>query len=274
MATPQDFYNNELAGLGQDPSMYISMAATAASQVGVWGSAIQEKAALTGGALAWQTMKGGGVASHAGFLPYKAPVAPRKLVIARAWTKSSTVLFSTVRLWDIVGYAFFTVTTSPAAQNFTGFSLPRWTNGEGLRFFVLPVTALGAATPTVTISYTNTASASGRTSTATGITGCVKHRIAHNEEHMLLQGGDTGVLSIQSIALSASWVGGTAVLMLGKPLCVMPTEALNKVSGPWEFLGQGAPYLLDSQEAFIAAHYTPNNAATGILEYGTHAIEG
>lgn len=273
MATAQDFFNNELAGLGQEPSQYIAMAATAASQVAVWGSAIQEKAALGGAGLAWQTMKGAGVASHVGYLPYKAPVAPRKLVIARAWTRSSTVLFSTVRLWDIVGYAFFTVTTSPGAQNFTGFTLPRWTNGEGLRFFVLPVTALGAATPTITVTYTNTGSTSGRTSTATGITGCVKHRIAHNEEHMLLSGGDTGVLSIQSIALSASWVGGTAVLMLGRPLGLLPTDALNKAQQQ-EFLGNGSPILLDSQEAFIAAHYVPNNAATGILEYGTHVIEG
>lgn len=272
MTTAQDFFNNELAGLGQDPSMYHAMSATAASQVGVWNSAIQEKATLGGGALAWQTMQGGSVASHVGFLPYRAPVSPRKLVIARGWVRSSTVLFSTVRLWDIVGYAFFT-TTSVALQNFTGFSLPRWVNGEGLNFFVLPVTNVGAATPTITVTYTNTGGVSARVSTATGINTAVKHRIGHAPEHMQLASGDTGVLSIQSIQLSASWLAGTAVLMLGKPLGVIPCSTLNVVSDR-EWLGNGSPYLLDSEKSFIAAHYVPNNAATGVLEYSTHAIEG
>lgn len=272
MTTAQDFFNNELAGLGQDPSQYLSMSATAASQLSVWNSAIQEKATLAGAALAWQTMKGGGVASHAGFLPYKAPVAPRKLIIARAWTRSATVLFNTVRLWDIVGYAFFS-TTAVTPQVITGFSLPRWASGEGLRFFILPVTAPGAAAPIATVTYTNTTPTGGRVSTGQLIASVVKHRIAHNEEHMLLQGGDTGVTSIASIQLNASWLAGTAVLMLGKPLGTLPTEALNKVANV-EWLGNGSPYLLDSQEAFIAAHYIPNNAATGQLDYGTHVIEG
>jgi hypothetical protein len=272
MATAQDFFNNELAGLGQDPSQTIAMSATAASQLSVWNSAIQEKATLAGAALAWQTMQGGSVASHAGFLQYRAPVSPRKLVIARAWARSSTVLFSTVRLWDIVGYAFFT-TTSALLQNFTGFSLPRWVNGQGLQFFILPVTAPGAATPTATVTYTNTAGTSGRTSAVTCISAPVKHRIAHAVESMPLMGGDTGVLSIQSIQLSASWLAGTAVLMLGKPLGVLPCRALNEAA-PQEYLGNGSPYLLDSEKAFIAAHYVPNNAATGVLEYSTHAIEG
>lgn len=273
MATPQDFYNNELAGLGQDPSISIAMSATAAGQVGQWNNSIQEKATLAGAALAWQTPKGGGVANHAGFLPLKAPVAPRKLVIARGWTIGRTVLYSTVWLWDIVGYAFFT-TTSVALQTFTGFSLPRYTNGENLRFFILPVTPTGGATPTATVLYTNTAGAGTRSSAISLVASMPKHQLGHRDPFMPYQGADTGVLSIQSIQLSASWLAGTAVLMLGRPLCVMPQETLNKISGPWEFLGQGAPYLLDSQEAFIAAHYIPNNAATGTFDYGIHAIEG
>lgn len=273
MATPQDFYNNELAGLGQDPSISIAMSATAAGQVAQWNSAIQEKATLAGGALAWQQMRGGDIASHGGFLPLKAPVAPRKIVIARGWTLGRTVLYSTVQLWDIVGYAFFT-TTSIALQSFSGFTLTRWTNGEGLRFFILPVTAVGAATPNATVLYTNTAGAGTRSSVIALKASMPKHQLGHNDPFMPLQGADTGVLSIQSIQLSASWLAGTAVLMLGKPLAVMPQETLNKISGPWEFLGQGAPYLLDSHQAFIAAHYIPNNAATGFFDYGIHAIEG
>lgn len=272
MATAQDFFNNELLGLGQDPSQYISMSATAAGQVGNWNNAIQEKATLAGAALAWQTMKGGGTASHSGFLPLKAPVAPRKLVIARAWTKGSTVLFSSVWLWDIVGYAFFT-TTSVALQTFTGFSLPRWTNGESLRFFILPVTAVGAATPNATVLYTNTSSVGARSSVKALVASMPKHQLGHRDPFMDYSGGDTGVLSIQSIQLSASWLAGTAVLMLGKPLCMLPQETLLKAQ-PQEFLGNGSPYLLYDQETFIAAHYTPNNAATGVLEYGTHVIEG
>lgn len=271
MATAQDFYNNELAGFGQDPAAYYALQAIGAGQVAKWHSAIERKATLGAAALAWTAIN---QTSHAGAQPVKAPVSPRKLLIARGLARCRVGLVPTVQIWDVVGYANFTTTTAPGAQAFTGFSLPRWTSGEGLRFFVLIRSAVGAATPTITVTYTNTAAVGARTSTATGITGAVQYQIGHDDPFMQLAAGDTGVLSIASIALSASWLAGTACLMLGKPLCTIPIDAVNKTSPPFEFLGNGAPWLLDSSNCYLVPNYIPDAAATPTLETQLHLIEG
>jgi hypothetical protein len=115
------------------------------------------------------------------------------------------------RLWHNGGYTI----TSTSAQNST---TPTWpardvagaTSGDGV-FLALEVSAgTGSAAPTVTISYTNSAGTSGRTATqyratatsGTGITYLIN-----------LQAGDTGVRSVQSLTLSASWVSGTINLV-------------------------------------------------------------
>lgn len=74
--------------------------------------------------------------------------------------------------------------------------------------------AMGAGTPTITVSYTNSDGVAGRTATATGIaTAIAATMIPFN-----LQSGDKGVQSVQSITFSATWTSGTCHLMILRSL--------------------------------------------------------
>lgn len=266
MPTLEDSFDHSLAGLGQE----VSQAFTGwnAGAGGGWWNLLEKKSgALGAAALAWTQIKAGGSPTHGGALNLHAPVSPRKLIIQRAWTRCRTVLVPTVRLLDVIGYANFT-TTSVALQTITGFSLPRWTNGEGLFPFILVKTAPGAATPTATIKYTNTAGVTARTATVTLLSAPAQGQIGHDQDLVELQSGDTGMLSLTSIQLSASWLAGTAAILLAKPLCVLGADAVNKQGPLNECIGNGSPVLLDSQECFVAASYVPDAAGTPKIDYG------
>jgi hypothetical protein len=271
MPTLEDSFSNELAGLGQE----VAQAFTGwnAGAGGGWWNLLERKSGALGAAAGtWTQIKAGGAPTHGGALNLKAPVSPRKLIIQRAWTRCRTVLVPTVRLLDVVGYVNFT-TTSTSLQNVSSFSLPRWTNGEGLLPFILVKTAVGAATPTATIKYTRTDGTTNRTATATLLASAVQGQIGHDQDLIELQSGDTGILSLTSIQLSVSWGGGTAALLLAKPLCVLGADAVNKQGPMNELLGNGAPVLLDSQECFICASYVPDAAGTPKIDYGARISE-
>lgn len=271
MPTLEDSFSNELAGLGQE----VAQAFTGwnAAAAGGWWNLLEKKSGALGAAsLAWTHIKAGGAPTHGGALNLKAPVSPRKLIIQRAWTRCRTILVPTVRLLDVLGYANFVV-TSTGLQNFTGFSLPRWANGEGLFPFILIKTGVGAAAPVATIKYVRPDGTTNRTATATLIASAAQGQIAHDQDLIELQSGDTGVLSLTSIQLSASWISGTAAILLAKPLCVLGADAVNKQGPMNELLGNGAPVLLDSQECFIAASYVPDASGTPKIDYGARISE-
>lgn len=121
------------------------------------------------------------------------------------------------RLWHNGGY---TITTT-AAQNST---TPTWpsrcptsgaddtpsTNGQGILVALEVSLAAGAASPAPTLTYTNQAGTASRTASLTQAT---NNSPAIGATWFFgLQAGDTGVRSIQSLALNTSWVSGTVNL--------------------------------------------------------------
>lgn len=122
------------------------------------------------------------------------------------------------RLWHNGGFTI----TSTSAQAITS---PTWpsrcptsgtddtpsTNGYGVLLAVEVSAATGAGTPTITVSYTNSAGTGGRT--GTNIIATVATSAIGATYFIGLQAGDAGVRSVQSLTLSATWTSGTINLV-------------------------------------------------------------
>ena len=172
-----------------------------------------------------------------------------------AATQAGTLLLLD-RLWHNGGYTI----TSTAAQNST---TPTWpsrcptsglddtpeTTGLGVLLAVEVSAATGAGTPTITISYTNQAGTASRT--ATNILATVASSAIGATYFIGLQAGDTGVRSVQSLTLSATWTSGTINLVayrllatLELPGDLMP-NAIDAITGGLPRLYNGVvPWLV------------------------------
>ena len=202
---------------GFQPGRFFYKAATptlvAGRPVSLW--------ALNGipGAGAYDTTLNGVTLSSAstpvnGQLPFPNPGGANSCYLAR-FTGAATIqgkLMLVDRLWHNGGYTI----TSTGAQSITS---PTWpardingsTNGDGVLLGVEVASTTGAATPNVTISYTNSAGTSGRSANNIITTGSSSPN--GHFYPIALQTGDTGVRSVQSLTLSNSWVSGSIALV-------------------------------------------------------------
>ena len=160
------------------------------------------------------------------------------------------VVYLVDRLWTNGGIDV----TSTGAQTIVS---PTWpardatgtTSGVGVMLGIEVSATMGAATPTITIAYTNSAgagshSASNFDSAASGMVAPCMMRVA-------LQAGDIGVQSVQSVTLNTSWISGTINLVAYRVLASieMPmgflTYAIDAVTGGFPQLFNGAvPHLI------------------------------
>lgn len=111
--------------------------------------------------------------------------------------------------------------TSTSLQSFTS---PTWptrdsnasANGDGIMIALEVAGQMGAAAPTITVKYTNSAGTTNRTGTF-----LVAPPSSANTGTFLpitLQAGDIGVRAVESIQLSTSWLSGTMSLVAYRPL--------------------------------------------------------
>lgn len=117
--------------------------------------------------------------------------------------------------------------------------LPRYTDGSGVQAYFVNTnsTALGAATPNLSLGYTrNDGTASratpttlpiGKTAAANGLilysgTGAGKYG-----PFVPLQAGDGGILQVDTIQNSVSYVSGEYAVVLCKPLLTLPITTLG-----------------------------------------------
>ena len=117
------------------------------------------------------------------------------------------------------------IVTTPQTTNLPTAALTRYTSGEGVMAGVVIFTQIGNGLTTITISYTNQAGTSGRTSTATtfGQTGFRENNIFIP---IPLQAGDTGVRSIESVTVAATTgTAGNFGVCLYKPLAMISFES-------------------------------------------------
>jgi hypothetical protein len=128
-----------------------------------------------------------------------------------------------IDLLNINGGLSGTVTT-PQTTNLPTAALTRYTSGEGVMAGVVIFTQIGNGFTTITISYTNQAGTSGRTSTATQF-GQTNYRENNSFIPIPLQAGDTGIRSIESVTvLATTGTAGNFGVCLYKPLAMISFE--------------------------------------------------
>lgn len=110
--------------------------------------------------------------------------------------------------------------TNVGAQTVSTSALTRYTSGDGVYAAVEVYSALGATPQTVTISYTNQAAASGRTSQPIDL---IANVAGGSFLPISLQAGDFGVQAVSTATLSASTGSvGNFGITLYKPLLSIP----------------------------------------------------
>jgi hypothetical protein len=128
-----------------------------------------------------------------------------------------------IDLLNINGGLSGTVTT-PQTTNLPTAALTRYTSGEGVMAGIIILNQVGNTLTTVTVSYTNQAGTSGRTSTATSF-GQTTFREINIFIPIPLQAGDTGVRSIESVTLAGTTgTAGNFGVCLYKPLAMISLE--------------------------------------------------
>lgn len=132
------------------------------------------------------------------------------------------VLYLYDRLWHQSGINA-TLTTS---QTINSVALDRPdANGVGAELWIDSYTAMGAGTPTITVSYTNTVGTSGRTAT------CVIPAASFVQGRTFmftLDTGDFGVKSVQTFTQSATRTSGTSGLVLRRRIASIPMPAATQ----------------------------------------------
>lgn len=162
--------------------------------------------------------------------------------------------------------------------------LPRYTNGAGVQAFMwnTNATAMGAATPNLSIGYTNATGSSSRATPTTlpiGKTAAANGLVLYSGTgsgkygpFMPLQASDTGIAQIDSVTLSVSYVSGEFSIALAKPLLTLPfttvgifseRDLINQFNSmPRVYDGANLVWLINSAAA------TPTNSAfSGYVEF-------
>ena len=145
---------------------------------------------------------------------------------------------------NAVAWTQINITDAGTGTHTVNWLLPRYTNGAGLNamFFNPAATALGAATPNLSIGYTNSTGTSSRATPTvlpvgktaasnshilyTGATAAWKYNFA-----VPRQNGDSGIAQIDTIQNSTSYVSGSYSVALYKELARVPVTTLGV---PWE----------------------------------------
>ena len=206
------------------------------------------------------------------------------LLNAAAQTAAATTAPCVLMLVDLLGFYPVTSVTTTGAQTLNNtVTLPRYTDGAGVQAFITPSTVMGAATPNISIGYTNSANTAGRATPATlpiGNTAAAVTSVVYSGTgagkfgpFIPLQAGDAGIKSVQSISLSASYVSGVLNLVLCRPLLTLPITTLGVTaerdlinqlnSGPLVYDGACLAWLM------LAGAATPvASPLSGHLEFG------
>lgn len=135
------------------------------------------------------------------------------------------------------------ITDAGTGTHTVSWLLPRYTNGAGVQamFFNSNATALGAATPNLSLGYTNSAQVTSRATPGvlpvaksaasnshilyTGATGTGKYNYA-----VPLQSGDAGIAEVNTIQNSVSYVSGEYSVALFRELGRFPLSTLGLAS--------------------------------------------
>ena len=264
--------------------------ATTAHTAGLWYSLFRgggnpgaDTILGTGTNLAFQALTD--ATTNATGIPHGGNVGGFKhLLNAAAQTAAATTAPCVLMLVDLLGFYPITSVTTTTAQTLNNtVTLPRYTDGAGVQAFLTPSTVMGAATPSLSIGYTNSVGTASRATPATlpiGNTAAAVTSIVYSGTgagkfgpFIPLATGDAGIRSVQQFNLSASYVSGVLNLVLCKPLMTLPITTLG-VTAERDLVNQFAsmPKVYDGAclaWLMLAGAATPvASPISGHLEFG------
>jgi hypothetical protein len=170
----------------------------------------------------------------------------KHLLNASAVTAVATGVPSQLMLVDMCGYWPGINMNSSSAQNLSGTPTLRYTNGNGVRAYLVITATSGATAHNVAMSYTDQDGNTGNTlpvtvaCTASAITPHITHSgtAANNYGPFLpLANGDYGIRNVASVTISAASGAGTAALVLARPIMTIPLTTAT-VASERDFLNQ------------------------------------
>ena len=153
--------------------------------------------------------------------------------------------------------------TSSAAQTIQGSpaspALTRYTGGTGNIAFYEIYTIIGTTSTTLTMTYTNQASTSGRTSTIN--IGATNFREVTRMQRIPLAAGDSGIQSIQQVQLAGSTLtAGNFGITIAQPLAWIPVNVAGTMG--WRDYTTGLPGIpVIDPDACLSLMFVPVSAA-------------
>jgi hypothetical protein len=254
---------------GMQPPRFFSKSATATLVAGR-PTTFYTLGGFPGAATASASLNGATISTSAsvpaGIVPRTDPVSGNAyLARLSAMASQSGLLLLCDRLWDNGGYTM----TSTTAQSITS---PTWpardnagsTNGDGVLLGMEIITAPSTNTPTITVAYTNSAGTATR-SGVNQITTVAAPPVG-TFYMITLQAGDTGVRSVQSVTLNASWVTGSMSLVAYRVLASLEMTA-GLVPNAVDALTSGFPQIYNGTAPFFV--FIPTTTTASILQ-GTY----
>lgn len=218
-------------------------------------------------------MPGAGVASNAGIdgeiltspvsgqIPFTNPSSGNSYLarmVGQATQGGTLMLID--KIWVNSGITI----TSTATQNITGAQIPnRDANGANVGVGVYAAIevsgATGAGTPTITVGYKNTA---GQSKTANNINPTVASSIAGTFYPIALAAGDTGIQSVESVKLSATWTSGTIHVVLYRVIARLNLTTANTPNAI-DFMTGGFPRIYD--DSVLTTVFIPYTTSSSII---------
>lgn len=157
------------------------------------------------------------------------------------WTvrQSATTSKLATSLADAVAGTTVDFTTNGTGTHTITVGLPRYTTGLGVKQILVPSTVMGAGTPTITVTYTNSAGTGGHTtpsspslpiSNTTSPVSQVSYSgtgVGKFGPTLPLANGDRGVRVATAIQFNATQTSGVQNLIYVKPLLTLPMTTLG-----------------------------------------------
>lgn len=168
---------------------------------------------------------------------------------------------------------FVDITDDGVGTHTLNTTLPRYESGTGVQSFLAVTTVVGAATPSIKITYTPATGSAGaitpgilpigKTAASYGLipysgTGAGKY----GPFFPLAQGANTGISKIERFSLSVSYVSGRLALFLCKPILSLPLTTIG-VAAERDLLNQ-LPSLPQVQDGACLAWLMYAGAATPV----------
>ena len=223
-----------LTGTGVAPGTYITAlgTGTGANNGGTYTVNISQTVTA-------QTITG---TQYANGIPHGGDVSPnvKNLLNASVFSAAATTAPAVFMLIDQLAVIPIATVTTVGAQTILGAqALPRYADGKGVRAYLTPSVVMGAGTPTVQLSYTNTADVAGRLTPAspslpiintTAPVGSLAHTgtgAGKFGPFLPMAPGDQGIKSIQSVNFSATMTSGCMNLVLCRPIMTLPITTVG-----------------------------------------------